>query len=91
MNLIRAKESGKLSRPALILGYPILIVGYILDILMNATFVSLLVMDLPRELTVSSHLCRLSRDGNRWQRTVSTFICEQLLDAFDPSGKHCKR
>lgn len=88
MNLKRARDADKLPLPALVLGMPILIIGYFLDVLVNVTVCSLVVLDWPRELTVSSHLARLIRTGTPYQQTVARWMARNLLDAFDPSGNH---
>ena len=88
MNLKRARDAGTISRVALVLGCPVLAVGYVFDLAVNITVCSLLVWDWPREATVSAHLARLVRTGTPYQRTVSRWLAVNLLDAFDPSGNH---
>ena len=51
MNLSRAKEAGKLTKTALVLGMPIFLTG--------------------------------------WREVVAAWFCFNLLNAFDPGGKHC--
>lgn len=89
MNLRRAHEADLLSPVAMVLGMPLLCIFYVLDALVNFTLFSLLVQDLPREWTVSSHINRLLRTGKPYQARIAYFICTHLLDAFDPSGAHC--
>lgn len=89
MNLSRAKRAGKLTRTALVLGYPLLAIGYALDIFLNLFVFSLITLDLPRELLTTTHLKRLVRGGLGWRCKVAFWFCHNLLDTFDPSGKHC--
>ena len=56
MNLKRVKDAGKLTKAALILGYPILIVGYVLDFISNILVMTVLLLELPRELLVTPAL-----------------------------------
>lgn len=88
MNLVRAKEAGKLSRTAFVLGTPILLTGVILDVLCNIFVATFLVLELPRELLVTTRLKRLVKTEG-WRSKVAKFICSRLLDQFDPSGCHC--
>lgn len=88
MTLKRARDAGTISKTALLLGYPVLLVGYLLDMVVNVTVLSLLTLDLPREATVSQHLRRLSGSGKPFQKSIANWIAVNLLDAFDPSGSH---
>jgi hypothetical protein len=87
MNLKRVHDSHGLSPWALRFGYPVLIVGYLLDILVNWVVVTLLLLELPREATVTARLKRHNRESAGWRKSVALFF-EPLLDPFDPSGDH---
>jgi predicted transporter len=87
MNLKRAKDAGLLSKTAMILGYPVLIVGYVLDCFVNVTVMTVVLMELPRETTVTSRLKRHNKDSKGWRKAVAVWA-EPLLDPFDPSGDH---
>lgn len=58
MGLKRVKDAKQLSKTALVLGYPVLIVGYTLDFFVNITVMSLLLLEWPKETTVTSRLKR---------------------------------
>lgn len=88
MNLKRVKEAGKLGRVALVLGTPALIVGLLLDFAVNLTVFTLLLLELPQELTVTSRLKRHKRDSQGWRLKVTNWFASELLDNFDPSGTH---
>lgn len=88
MNLVRAKRAGTLSRPALILGYPVLIIGGLINIIINVIPLSIVLAELPREWLVSSRLSRHQAAGG-WRGKIAWWVCSNLLDAFDPSGSHC--
>lgn len=87
MNFKRAKDAGTLSKIGLVLGYPIFIVGMLLDIYCN--LIPMLILGFPKELTVSARMTRLSQTGG-WRGDVARWFCDDLLDDLDPSGKHCK-
>jgi hypothetical protein len=86
MNLARAKQDGTLSRTALILGTPILLVGFALDCFINVFVMTVVLLELPQELTVSERLKRHNR-GDGWRKAIAQWA-EPLLDPFDPKGDH---
>lgn len=88
-NLYRAKKAGTISTPALVMGYPILIAGALLDLLVNVAIMSIIFMEPPRELLVTQRLCRHIKDSSGWRGQLAYWICHNLLNAFDPSGDHC--
>jgi len=90
MNLKRAKEAGTLSRTALIFGTPVLWVGYLLDAFVNATLMTLILLETPRwphETLVTDRLKRHHQESQGWRLKVVLFF-EPLLDPYDPSGDH---
>jgi len=89
MNFKRAKDAGTLSKTGLILGYPVFIVGMLLDIYCNLIPLTIMLLEIPKELTVSSRVTRLSTKGG-WRGDAARWFCDDLLDDLDQSGKHCK-
>jgi hypothetical protein len=89
MALSRAEKDGHLHHHAAKLGRPVQYLALLLNVLLNFTLVPLVMLDWPREFTVSAHLSRLIATGNRYQRWLSGWICTVMLDCFDPSGTHC--
>lgn len=89
MNLSRVKKLGLLNRTHIILGTPILVVGYLIDFLLNVIVLTPLLFELPRETTVTARLKRLNRapDTGPWRMKVVKFF-EPIVDPFDPSGDH---
>lgn len=87
MNLSRAKKAGLLSRTALVLGTPVLIVGYLLDCTVNVFVMTLVLLELPQELTVTARLKRHHAESTGWRLAVVLWF-EPILDPFDPSGDH---
>lgn len=91
MHLKRARDNGTLSRPALYLGYPVLLVGYALDVFVQVVPATILFLDLPRESTLTGRLKRYlyGEQSGSWREAVAAWMCAHLLDQFDPDGRHC--
>ena len=87
MGLKRAKDAGLLSNTAKALGYPVLIVGYVLDCFVNVTVMTVLLLELPKETTVTARLSRHNKSVDGWRKAVAVWA-EPLLDPYDPSGDH---
>ena len=86
MNLARAKDAGLLTTTAKVLGYPVLIVGYVLDCFVNFTVMTVLLLEIPQETTVTARLSRHNK-GTGWRKAIAAWA-EPLLDPYDPSGDH---
>lgn len=92
MALMRARDAGTLSKPAYILGLPVLWIGLLIDFLVNVFVMSILMLEMPSEGTVTSRLSRLqAEEADTWRGKFATWFCVNLLDTFDPTGKHCKQ
>jgi hypothetical protein len=87
MSLKRAKEAGQLTSTAVILGTPVLFVGYLLDFIVNTTVMTILLLEIPQETTVTARLGRHLRESTNWRRAIAAWA-EPLLDPYDPSGDH---
>ena len=91
MALLNAKEKGTISKPALWLGYPVLLIGVVLDFVVNVTIMSVIYLELPREWLVTKRLSRHIKHGKDWRHKLSKWICSNLLDTFDPDHRgHCR-
>ena len=89
MPLKRARDAGTLSRPAMVLGLPILWLGLLIDFLVNQVVATALFLEPPEETLVTTRLSRLIREDKGWRRALALWICFHLLDPFDPAGHHC--
>lgn len=88
MALYRGHLANTLSMAAKVLGYPILAIGLLVDVVMNITLFSVLFADIPREWLVTTRLKRhINKSGYRG--FLASFICHNLLSPFDPTGDHC--
>lgn len=87
MNIKRVRDLGKLTLLGKIFGYPTLIIGLILDLIINVFVMTFLLLELPRELTVTSRLKRHHEESTGWRLAIVKFF-EPVLDPLDPSGDH---
>jgi hypothetical protein len=87
MNIKRVRDAGKLTWMGKVLGYPTLAIGLALDLFVNLTLMTIILLELPRELTVTSRLKRHNHPGSGWRLYVVKFF-EPVLDPLDPSGDH---
>jgi hypothetical protein len=95
MALKRADDADLVSSGVLSLAFPGVLLAYVLDVLINWVILSVLLVEWPRELTVTYRLSRHLRKPDasrlgRWRTAIARWVCTQLLDKFDPSGTHCK-
>ena len=84
----RAKLSGRLSGPVLWLCAPMVVIGYVMDCLFNLTLASLVFWERPREWLLTARLQRYIT-GTGWRARLAAWVCNSLLDPFDPNGNHC--
>lgn len=89
MGIYRAKLDGRLTGVLLFLSWPWYMLGLTVDFISQMTIATLVFMDLPRELLVTTRLQRYMREGPGWRRSVAGWVCDNLLDVFDPTGSHC--
>jgi hypothetical protein len=87
MNIKRVRDAGKLTWVGKALGYPTLVIGLLLDLFVNLTLMTIVLLELPRELTVTSRLKRHHKESTGWRLAVVKFF-EPVLDPLDPSGDH---
>jgi hypothetical protein len=64
--------------------------GYALDFLANVFVATLVFVELPREALVTTRLKRhVNTPTSAWRTAIATWVCDEMLDVFDPSGNHC--
>lgn len=85
MRFKRVRERrGYLKLHEKLIAYPVLAVGYPLDVVVNMTIASVLFWGRPRELTVSDRLDRyLHGDATDWRYAVAFWIDDHLIDPVD--------
>lgn len=90
MGIYRAHLDNRLTKVTLCLGLPFVVVGYVIDVSVNLTVASIIFLEPPQELLVTSRFQRyVTRTPNTWRGRAATWVCENLLDVFDPTGNHC--
>ena len=89
MCLWRAHKQGAISKPAIAPAYLTLAIGAVIDCLVNVTIMSVLFMELPRQLLVTQRLQYHIKHGDGWRKSLARWICRNYLNAFDPTGDHC--
>jgi hypothetical protein len=87
MALKRARDAGQLTKVAYAFGAPILLFGWALDVAVNWIVMTVLLLELPQETTVTARLKRHKLD-NGFRGRIARWFARHLLDAFDPSGRH---
>lgn len=91
MGCYRAHLNGRLTGITKILAYPLVVVGILFDVFFQYTLFNLIFMDLPKfgEHLVTSRLKRYIAGKDGWRKERAKYICNNLLDMFDPTGEHC--
>lgn len=91
MALKRAKMEGTLSKTAAFFGWPLVFVGYVLDAFANMTFMSIILLELPRwnegEILVTDRLKRIRKTETNWRKHLADWFVP-LLNPYDPGGPH---
>lgn len=87
MTLKRARDENLLTKTATVFGIPVLVIGLILDFIANVFVMSLMLLELPKETTVTARLKRHNKESTGWRLSIVKWA-EPLLDPFDPSGDH---
>jgi hypothetical protein len=92
MSLYRAHLEKKLTKAGYILGWPIVAIAGLFDVIANLTVVSIICLDPPRDWLVTSRFRRYVQGGEEkygFRYRVARGVCKKLLDYFDPRGSHC--
>jgi hypothetical protein len=72
-------------------GCALFLLAAVFDVVVNWTVASALFLQLPQELMLTARLKRYHAPAyaGSWRAYLAEWICEHLLDQFDPRGKHC--
>ena len=68
--------------------FVILPVGYVVDALLNL-MVCAIFLRIPRDWLLTGTLKRTINNNDGWRCATAAWICEHLLNQFDPKGRHC--
>lgn len=88
MHLSQNQDRASLPPSVKIHAYAALAVGYTLDLVLAWIIAPVLFLSIPKELTFTAALKRHKTAPN-WRSGVATWICDRLLNPFDPLGRHC--
>lgn len=89
MGIYRAHLSHRLKGLVLVLSLPFVAIGCTMDVFANMTIASIAFLEPPREWLVTDRLQRHMYKSAGWRFWLAKYICDHLLDVFDPSGDHC--
>ena len=90
MGLYRLHLKGDLNGLNKLLAYPVVIIGLLIDVIVNWTIAIVLFMDFPKEYLVTQRLIRYKNTESLcWRGRMATYICDSILDVFDPRSNHC--
>lgn len=87
MHLRRVRQRWGLTGAQKVFGYPLLVIGYVLDVVMRLTVFAALFLRHPRLETVSEMLER-EVAGSGWRARQARWWREELLADFDLTGSH---
>ena len=91
MSLMIARNEKRLTSDGLKFGKWVLAIGYVIDLLCNVLTVTLLVLALPRELTVTSRIQKLvDQPNNSYQKRLALWVAAHLLNPFSGAKPHIK-
>ncbi|MDN4591253.1 hypothetical protein DBA29_22480 [Xenophilus aerolatus] len=88
MRLKMLRDEGTLTRWQRVFGTYVLAKGLLIDLVYHLILGTLVLMEWPREWTLSGRLWRLSTTGTGWRQRWALALRVQLLDSADPSGLH---
>jgi|WetSurMetagenome_2_1015567.scaffolds.fasta_scaffold594886_2 hypothetical protein len=73
-----------------------IVIGIILDVLLNWTVGTIILLELPKEALTTDRLCRWYESAStreidvKWRKPIAAWVGAVLLDNIDVSGKHIK-
>jgi hypothetical protein len=86
MNAIPNKD--KIQWPAWLFLGPIVLVGVTADVILNIVL-SIPFAELPKEWMTTKRLQRYRKNPETKRGKAACFICEKILNIFDPIRNHC--
>lgn len=91
MGIYRAHLQKKLGWFLLTILAPAVIIGILFDIFANIFIATIAFRKLPQELLVTTRLTKIMNNPleHVHNRALAKYVCNHMLDIFDPSGSHC--
>lgn len=85
-----AAKRDQLHSVVLALATLVLWIGLVLDFILTVVVGTLIFLSWPREWKFTDRLKRhLMRESADWRYREARWICDRLLNPFDPKGRHC--
>ena len=88
MMLKQVRDNGQLTGVAGKLGLSVLVIGYIVDFVVNMIPATILFLEVPFNLTVTAR-CSYYINKEGYRGNIARWLCRNLLDPFQIGG-HCK-
>lgn len=91
MGIYRAHLAKRLKGLNRILALPIITTAYLVDVFANFTIAVFVFAELPKEWLVTTRMQRYMAEGETagYQYKIAKYLCDEVLDPFDPTGNHC--
>lgn len=92
MGVYRAYLDNRLHKVVLLSLSPFVALGFIMDVFANVFVASIIFLELPKEWLVTTRLTKYKEQDKykyNWRKELADLVCRNLLDVFDPTGKHC--
>lgn len=90
MGTYRAHLTDRLTGFNRYMSIPIVVLGIVFDIIGNLILATIIFMDVPREWMFTDRLKRYKNSDKLTRRSkIATYICDNILDPFDPRNNHC--
>jgi hypothetical protein len=91
MGIYRVYLQGRLKGLLFGLCAPVVLVGLVFDVFANLFIAPFIFWKLPREWLVTTRLIKIKADPNAYwkHKYIAQYVCEHILDVFDPNGDHC--
>lgn len=68
--------------------YSALAVGLMLDVALNWTVFTVIMLEIPQELLTTQRVRRHKRFGSGWRQRLACWVCRNYLTPIDPT--HCE-
>jgi len=89
MSVYRAQLNRRLRGINRLFASPLVLLAMLIDVLANVVVAPIVFLDLPREWLVTTRLKRYMGHESGWRKQAAEWLCNSVLDPFDPAGDHC--
>ena len=83
------RQRDRLTWVAKTFAYPVLYTGLITDAIYNVIIGTVIFIQWPKEWLFTDRLERNLASSRGWRWKWARWFCVNLLDPFDPAGRHC--